>query len=929
MPRCPPGTQTKNGNANHRCSSYPPPPPPPPDFSGGPRKLKTISLYAAAMALGIILFFTLHYIGNGIPYDLARQRFAEEFAAHQTADGAARYFGGERPLFNWEFCDISVKVMAGARRDSSGNPLVDAIRLKNFRIKVKPGEAGPAGGFYRYYCAVLYAASGGAELFEFPAKPRYWWGSKAALSILLRFLSVYDIHQLILIATYMAWALLAASLLLMGWRTLLTVAPLLILGALFSGVGYFADITNGLPYLWILLAASALALLLLRPRTARWAPLFCFITGMVSAYLWFFDGHTALAMVLIGLIAWLGYARLKRSAPIRRAAACLALYLAAFALCIALGQGVKVAVVEWATDYSGWGIARGFFQTVSDRLGRTGAETVAGITGDETVAGITGDETVAGITGDETVAGITGDETVAGITGDETAVVKSCPGCGAAGWQWLPIIRDIRGYWMMLPFGLPAGNLLNAYSALALAAAVAVAIRRARWGKQELGRGLLWLGALALLASVHFFLPNDTPFRNARFAFLLLAICWIALALAVPRMNRRTLTATAATAAAGIAAAIGLAAYWHLDANRVIAQIPPVISADFDVYHSNGQLTYIKEDCNRADTRTMFFLHLTPHNADDLPHERRELGFDNLDFSFQERRRWVLGKCVAEIGLPDYDIAYISTGQYIYDAGTVWGGKFPLDATDAALESARAEYAAAAAGTLLARGVFDVYRDGNRLTYIKESCRAADTQPRFYLHLTPWEVSDLPSSRRGYGFDSVNFELVHHGALFDGKCLATVELPHYNIATVKTGQFTSGGGNVWGVEFALDVPNAVLESRRAEYAAVTAGTPLTSGVFDIYRDGNRLTYIKEICRPADTQPRFYLHLIPRNVNDLPLDRRQHGFDNLNFDFVDQGTLFDGKCLATVELPDYEIAAIQTGQYIPGESRIWQAEFPYR
>ena len=870
-----------------------PPPPPPPDFSGGSRKLKTISLYAAAMVLGIILFFALHYIGNGIPYDLARQRFADEFAAHQTADGAARYFRGERPLFNWEFCDISVKVMAGARRDSSGNPLVDAIRLKNFRIKVKPGEVGPAGGFYRYYCAVLYAASGGAELFEFPAKPRYWWGSKAALSILLRFLSVYDIHQLILIATYMAWALLASSLLLMGWRTLLTVAPLLILGALFSGVGYFADITNGLPYLWTLLAASALALLLLRPRTARWAPRFCFITGMVSAYLWFFDGHTALAMVLIGLIAWLGYARLKRSAPIRRAAACLALYIAAFAICIALGQGVKVAVVEWATDHSGWGIARGFFQIVSARLDRTGAETVAG------------------------------------ITGDETADIISCPGCGEPGWQRLPIIRDIRGYWVMLPLGLPAGNLLNAYSALALAAAVAVAIRRARWGKQELGRGLLWLGALALLASVHFFLPNDTPFRNARFAFLLLAICWIALALAVPRMNRRTLTATAATAAAGIAAAIGLAAYWHLDANRIIAQNSPVISSNFDVYHSNGRLTYIKEDCNRVDTRTMFFLHLTPQNADDLPHERRELGFDNLDFSFQERRRWVLGKCVAAIGLPDYDIAYISTGQYIYDAGTVWGAKFPLNATDADLESARSEYAAATAGTLLAGGVFDVYRDGNRLVYIKESCRPADTQPRFYLHLTPWEVNDLPSGRRGYGFDSVNFELVHHGALFDGKCMATVELPGYNIATIKTGQFTSGGGKVWSVEFALDVPNAVLESRRAEYAAVTAGTPLTRGVFDIYRDGNRLTYIKESCRPADTQPRFYLHLIPQNVNDLPPDRRQHGFGNLNFDFVQQGTLFDGKCLATVELPDYEIAAIQTGQYIPGESRIWQTEFPYR
>ena len=874
----------------HALTTPPPPPPPPPDFSGGSRKLKTISLYAAAMVLGIILFFTLHYIGNTIPYDLAKQRFADEFAVHQTGDGdASRYFGGERPLFDWEFCDISVMVMAGARRGPSGNPLVDAIRLKNFRIKIKPGEAGPAGGIY--YCAVLYAASGGGELSESAAKPRYWWGSKAALSILLRFLSVYDIHQLILIATYMAWALLAASLLLMGWRILLTAAPLIILGALFSDIGYFADITNGLPYLFTLLAASALALLLLRPKTARWAPLFCFITGMVSAYLWFSDGHNALALFLIGLIAWLGYARLKRSAPIRRAAACLALYLAAFAVCIALGQGVKVAVVEWATDYSGWGIARGFFETVTDRLGRAGGETVAGIAGDETYG------------------------------------VRSCRGCGASGWQRLPIIRDIRGYWVMLPLGIPAGNLLSAYSALALAAAIAVAVWQARRGQKELGRRLLWLGALALLASVQFFLPNDVGFRNSRLAIILLATCWMALALAAPSMNRRALTAAAATVALCLTAAIALAAYWQIDANRVAANNPPVISADFDVYHSNGRLIYVKEDCSRVDIGPRFFLHLTPQNTDDLPDERRGFSFDNLDFNFQEHRRWVLGKCVAVVDLPDYDVASVSTGKYIYGVGTtVWGGSFPLNLTKAALESARA---AVTAAPPLSLGVFDIYRNGNQLVYLKESCRPADTQLRFYLHLTPQNITDLPSDRRRHGFDNLDFVFADQGGMFDGRCIATVDLPGYEIVTIQTGQHISGAGRVWSSEFALTEPKAVLESFQAEYAAATAGTPLSRGVFDVYRDGDRLTYIKESCRAMDTQPRFYLHLIPRDVNDLPSGRQRHGFDNLNFDFAQQGTLFDGKCLATVELPDYEIATVQTGQFTPGGSRIWQAEFPYR
>ena len=855
----------------------------PPGFPGGPAPLKTISIYAAAMVLGIILFFTLHYIGNGIPYDLAKQRFADEFAAHETADGAARYFNGERPLFDYEFCQISLMVIGGARPDPSANPLVDAIRLKTFRKEINPEGN---------YCAELQAASGGAELAESSEKYRYWWGSKAALSILLRFLSVYDIHLLILIAAYMAWALLASALLLMGWRVLLIAAPLLILGALFSGVGYFADITNGLPYLWTLLATSILALLLLRPGTARWAPLFCFIAGMVSAYLWFSDGHNALAIFLIGLVAWRGYVRLKQSAPIRRAAACLALYIAAFAICIALGQGVKMAVVEWGTEYPGWGVAQSFFQTVSYRLDQTGTGTLADIIGDEPDYEIT-----------------------------------DCDGCNESGWQRFPIIRDIRGFWIMNTFGIPAGNLLGAYSAMALAGAIAVAVWQARRGQKELGRSLLWLGALALLASVQFFLPNDLGFRNSRFAIILLATCWISLALAVPQMNRRALTAAAATAAIGLAAIIGIAAYWHIDANRVAAATPPVISSNFDVYHSNGRLTYINEDCDWVDARTRFFLHLTPQNTDDLPDERREFSFDNLDFNFKERQRWALGKCVAVVDLPDYDIASVSTGQYIYGVGTtVWGGKFPLNLTKAALESAQA---AVAAGPPLARNVFDVYRNGNRLTYIKENCRPADTQPRFYLHLTPQNVTDLPPGRRRHGFDNLDFVFAEQGGMFDGRCIATVDLPSYEIAAIQTGQHISGAGRVWSSEFALTEPQAILESFQAEYAAATAGTPLSRGVFDVYRDGDWLVYIKESCRAMDTQPRFYLHLIPRDVNDLSSGRQRHGFDNLNFDFANQGARFDGKCLATVELPGYEIATIQTGQFTANGSRIWQAEFPYR
>ena len=50
----------------------------------------------------------------------------------------------------------------------------------------------------------------------------------------------------------------------------------------------------------------------------------------------------------------------------------------------------------------------------------------------------------------------------------------------------------------------------------------------------------------------------------------------------------------------------------------------------------------------------------------------------------------------------------------------------------------------------------------------------------------------------------------------------------------------------------------------------------------MYLDRNHLLYVKEKSRPADTYARFFLHVIPGDVSDLPADRRAHGFNNWDF-----------------------------------------------
>ena len=100
-----------------------------------------------------------------------------------------------------------------------------------------------------------------------------------------------------------------------------------------------------------------------------------------------------------------------------------------------------------------------------------------------------------------------------------------------------------------------------------------------------------------------------------------------------------------------------------------------------------------------------------------------------------------------------------------------------------------------------------------------------------------------------------------------------------------------------------------------------------TAAFDVYLIENELAYVKEPCAPADTEPPFFLHIIPADANDLPGDRKQHGFDNLDFHFRwDGGRRFDRKCLVTRPLPDYKITSIRTGQFIPGEGEIWVERF---
>ena len=90
-----------------------------------------------------------------------------------------------------------------------------------------------------------------------------------------------------------------------------------------------------------------------------------------------------------------------------------------------------------------------------------------------------------------------------------------------------------------------------------------------------------------------------------------------------------------------------------------------------------------------------------------------------------------------------------------------------------------------------------------KLVYAKSSCTEKDRDTRFFLHVNPVDVSDLPEEHRQRGLENLDFNLWEHGGESDGACFAVVDLPEYRIASISTGQFTSDG-RVWSGELKLE-----------------------------------------------------------------------------------------------------------------------------
>ena len=235
--------------------------------------------------------------------------------------------------------------------------------------------------------------------------------------------------------------------------------------------------------------------------------------------------------------------------------------------------------------------------------------------------------------------------------------------------------------------------------------------------------------------------------------------------------------------------------------------------------------------------------------------------------------------------------------------------------------------AALSAGEPALRAAFDLRLAGGALTWMREECGDGDG-PDVFLEIAPLDARDLPAAARAADFERRDGSFLKYGVRFGGACMARFALPDYPIAGVRTGQ-RHGELVLW--EASLPAGDVSFPRRASTWrdGLAAAGPPALSSAFEVYldREARTLTYVREDCAPADTEARFFLHVVPLDAGDLPEERRAPGFDNLDFAFGERGLRHDGACLARAALPAYGIAHLATGQF-DGETRLWEGEVAF-
>ena len=291
----------------------------------------------------------------------------------------------------------------------------------------------------------------------------------------------------------------------------------------------------------------------------------------------------------------------------------------------------------------------------------------------------------------------------------------------------------------------------------------------------------------------------------------------------------------------------------------------------------------------------------------------------------------------------DYELIHLQEGQqpdWVFNAAyrfrlynnTLLVAR-PLDSarmTPAAIAAYQEIYRQAVAKDPIIRADYNVYRNGQRLTFVKENCPADSRDAWFSVKPFPPEPELRPPNilTAGYHFpEGFSNHRVQLGAL----CLAVIQLPAAVRGDIILSQRQPGpSGTIvaWAELYSLTPPG--MRERMARWQQERP--PATPDAFAVFLDqdaagGYRLLYAKENCAQSEYATPLTLHIYPANRADLPAHHRDADFENRDFLLDHYGGRPGGECLAVVYLPDYPIAALYTGQAGVWETNLYPPANP--
>ncbi len=235
-------------------------------------------------------------------------------------------------------------------------------------------------------------------------------------------------------------------------------------------------------------------------------------------------------------------------------------------------------------------------------------------------------------------------------------------------------------------------------------------------------------------------------------------------------------------------------------AYRALAPQAVLHRGPFDVYMTRSAVIWARAPCAEVDVQSRFILRMKPVD----PRVLHGRSFAHLDFPFVARGMRTAGACLIAAPLPAWPVQSLSVGQQRPETErTLWQIDLQLPPAPRVVDAYRAAYRRLTAAVPAHRGPFDVYVTAAAVAFAKAVCTAADTAPKFILHVVPARARDLPPARRRAGFVNRDFEFAWQGAHFDGACLARAARPAYPVARVRVGQFRPGADPLWLAEIPL------------------------------------------------------------------------------------------------------------------------------